>query len=123
LDELLAQSDIVSFHAPDFPATRNMIGAHQLALLRDGTTCINAARGRIVDHEALLEECRSGLIVAALDVTHPEPLPPNSPFGELPNLLLLAHITGRGEAGLFQIGEKTRQAQCAVPLERWEFLP
>ncbi len=130
LPEMFAACDIVSLHAPDLPATRGLIGAELLARLRDGATFVNTSRGSVVDHDALLQECRSGRIFAALDVSNPEPLPPDSPFWELPNVLLLPHIAGQGRAGYAKIGEGALQAirdalanrpvAGAVPLQHWE---
>lgn len=132
LDELFASSDIVSIHAPSLPSTKNMIGEQQLKNLRDGATLINTARGSVIDHDALLNECRTGRIVAALDVTTPEPLPPESEFWNLPNVILTPHISGSGYAGYFKVGDMVHQAlhNCfagqairgAVPLDRWEVL-
>jgi phosphoglycerate dehydrogenase-like enzyme len=132
LDELFRRSDIVSLHAPVTPETENMIGATQLKKMPDGATLINTARGKILDHGALLEELKRGRIVAALDVTHPEPLPADSEFWSLPNVVLTPHLAGDGYAGYFRIGDTTRDAlhDCfagraiagAVPLDRWEIL-
>jgi len=132
LDEIFAQSDIISIHAPALPSTKNLIGARQLSLLRDGATFINTSRGIVVDHEALLKECRTGRILVALDVTEPEPLPNDSEFWELPHVYMLPHVAGTGNAGFFGIGSGTLQALRdvfagksvlgAVPLERWESL-
>ncbi|MFE7774234.1 hydroxyacid dehydrogenase [Streptomyces sp. NPDC057445] len=94
LDTLCARSDIVSVHAPEVPATRRMIGARQLALMPDGATLINTARGSLVDTDALLPELVSGRLDAVLDVTEPEVPPPDSPLYELPNVLLTPHIAG-----------------------------
>jgi phosphoglycerate dehydrogenase-like enzyme len=94
LDELCAWCDVLSLHAPDVPATRHMIGARQLAALRDGATLVNTARGALVDHDALLAELRTGRIFAVLDVTDPEPLPGDSPLRTLPNVLLTPHLAG-----------------------------
>ena len=94
LDALMARSDIVSLHAPILPATRHMIEARRLALLRDGATLINTARGWLVDHAALQAELVSGRINAVIDVTEPEVLPAGSPLYELPNVLLTPHIAG-----------------------------
>ena len=94
LDTLMARSDVVSLHAPLLPGTVGMIGAAQLAAMRDGTTFINTARGRIVDHAALRHELRSGRISAMLDVTEPEPLEPGDELFGLPNVLLTPHIAG-----------------------------
>ena len=94
LDELCATSDVVSIHAPDLPSTRGMIGAAQLAAMRDGATLVNTARGRLVDHGALEAELVAGRLNAVLDVTHPEPLPPDSPLWRLPNVYLTPHLAG-----------------------------
>jgi phosphoglycerate dehydrogenase-like enzyme len=94
LDDLLAESDVVSLHAPVLPETRGMIGAAQLARLRDGALFINTARAALVDEEALLRELRSGRISAALDVFATEPLPTDSPFRALPNVILSPHAAG-----------------------------
>jgi phosphoglycerate dehydrogenase-like enzyme len=94
LDALMARSDVVSLHAPLLPGTVGMVGAPQLAALRDGATFINTARGRIVDHQALRRELVSGRISAMLDVTDPEPLEPGDELFGLPNVLLTPHIAG-----------------------------
>lgn len=94
LDELCARSEILSLHAPNIPATHHMIGAAQLAALPDGATVINTARGAILDHNALLSECETGRISAILDVTEPEPLPADSPFYQLRNVLVTPHVAG-----------------------------
>ncbi|QHC20516.1 hydroxyacid dehydrogenase [Streptomyces sp. GS7] len=94
LDEVCAGSDIVSVHAPALPATRHLIGARQLALMPDGATLINTARGSLVDEAALLPELRSGRLAAVLDVTEPELPPPDSALYELPNVLLTPHVAG-----------------------------
>ena len=132
LPELFQKSDIVSLHAPDLPATRGLVTGELLAQMRDGATFINTSRGTVVDQDALLKECQSGRIYAALDVTNPEPLPPDSPFWELDNVFLLPHVAGQGRFGYAKIGEGALQAlrnrfaeqpfEGAVPLERWETL-
>ncbi|WP_455352469.1 hydroxyacid dehydrogenase [Streptomyces sp. SYSU K217416] len=94
LDVLCARSDIVTVHAPQVPATRHMIGARQLALMPDGATLINTARGSLVDEDALLPELVSGRLDAVLDVTDPELPPRDSPLYDLPNVLLTPHIAG-----------------------------
>lgn len=94
LDELCAWCDVLSLHAPEIEATRGMIGGEQLALLRDGVTVINTARGRLIDAGALLAELSSGRLAAVLDVTEPEPLPEDSPLRGLPNVVLTPHIAG-----------------------------
>ena len=94
LDDLIARSDTVSLHAPSLPSTRGMIGARQLALMRDGATFINTARGALVDETALIAELRSGRISAVIDVTDPEIALDGSPLYDLPNVLLTPHMAG-----------------------------
>jgi phosphoglycerate dehydrogenase-like enzyme len=105
LDALLAESDVVSLHAPSLPATRHMIDARRLALMRDGAVLINTARGALIDHAALLAELRTGRLSAVLDVTEPEPLPPGSPFYALPNVVLTPHIAGALGTEVHRLGD------------------
>lgn len=94
LDDMLSKVDVLSLHAPALPETRHMIGAAELAALRDGATVINTARGWILDHEALFAECASGRLDAVLDVTEPDPLPADDPLRGLANVALTPHIAG-----------------------------
>jgi phosphoglycerate dehydrogenase-like enzyme len=94
LDDLCSWCDLLSLHAPDVESTRGMIGAPQLARLRDGVTLVNTARGALVDHDALLAELSAGRLSAVLDVTEPEPLPVDSPLRTLPNVVLTPHVAG-----------------------------
>jgi len=94
LSELISQSDVVSLHAPLLPETRHMIGPRELALMRDGTTVINTARGAIIDQDALIAELTNGRLYAVLDTTEPEVLAADSPLYELPNVFLTPHIAG-----------------------------
>lgn len=94
LDALLADSDIVTLHAPDVPETRHLLNRERLALIRDGGVLVNTARGALVDHAALTDELVAGRLGAILDVTDPEPLPPDSPLYTLPNVFLTPHIAG-----------------------------
>jgi glyoxylate reductase len=102
LDELLAESDIVTIHAPLTPQTRGLLDARRLALLRDGTCLVNTARGEIVDEDALVRELVSGRIRAGLDVfTHEPHIPPE--LLPLPNVVLTPHL-----------GSATRQTREAM---------
>jgi len=94
LDDLMRRSDVVSLHAPDIPATRHLISARQLALLRDRAVLINTARGACIDEAALIAELEKGRIVACLDVTDPEPPASDSPLYRLPNCILTPHVAG-----------------------------
>lgn len=113
LDELLSTSDIVTVHAPDTPETRHLIGRRELALMPDGSVLINTARGALLDHEALIDELRTGRISAILDVTDPEPLPAGSPLYDLPNAFITPHLAGSqgnevARLGLAVVGEAER---------------
>ncbi|MFJ7272473.1 hydroxyacid dehydrogenase [Streptomyces sp. NPDC099050] len=94
LDELLSRSDVVSLHAPDLPETRGLLDAARLALMPDGATLVNTARGSLVDTAALTAELVSGRLHAVLDHTEPEVLPADSPLYDLPNVLLTPHVAG-----------------------------
>ncbi len=94
LDELCSSCDVVTIHAPETPSTRHMIGAPQLGLMGDGTTLVNTARGSLVDPVALEAELVDGRLFAVLDVTEPEPLPPDSRLWSLPNTVLTPHVAG-----------------------------
>ncbi|WP_164234215.1 hydroxyacid dehydrogenase [Microbacterium hydrocarbonoxydans] len=105
LPDLCRLSDVVSIHAPLTPQTAGMIGAAELALMRDGTVLVNTARGALVDTEALTAEVVSGRLDAYLDVVHPEPLPPESPLYRLPNVTLTPHIAGALGNEIARLGE------------------
>jgi glyoxylate reductase len=91
LDELLRSSDVVSLHVPLTEETRGLLSRDRLALIPDGATLINTARGAIVDEEALADELVSGRISAGLDVFADEPRVPERLL-PLPNVVLTPHI-------------------------------
>ena len=92
IDELLANADIISIHAPLMPETRHLIGAAELLRMKKGALLINSARGPILDEAALAAALHSGhLGGAALDVFATEPLPADSPLWDLPNVLVTPH--------------------------------
>jgi glyoxylate reductase len=93
LDELLGRADFVTLHAPLTEATRGMIGARELELMKPTAILVNTARGELVDSAALERALRAGSIAgAALDVTAPEPLPADHPLLGAPNALVVPHI-------------------------------
>ncbi|NJN50735.1 MAG: hydroxyacid dehydrogenase [Gammaproteobacteria bacterium] len=94
LTELLCNADVVTLHAPLLPETRHMLGTREFALMRDGATFINTARGALVDQDAMIAELATGRINAVLDTTEPEVLPASSPLFRMPNVLLTPHIAG-----------------------------
>jgi glyoxylate reductase len=93
LEELLAQSDFVTLHCPLTAETRHLIDASALSLMKPTAILVNTARGPIVDQLALGAALRAGTIGgAALDVTDPEPMPPDDPLHGSPNLIVVPHI-------------------------------
>ena len=93
MDELLTQSDIVSIHVPLLPATRNLIGSKELALMKQTAILINVARGNIVNEEALYTALSEQKILgAALDVWASEPVQASNKLLGLDNLLATPHI-------------------------------
>jgi len=94
LPELLPHADVVILVVPVTPETTGMVDAAFLAAMPDGALLVNAARGVVVDTDALLAEIASGRLRAALDVTEPEPLPEGHPLWSAPGLLLTPHVGG-----------------------------
>lgn len=94
LDTLLGESDIVSLHVPALPETRHMIGAAQLARIKDGALFINTARGMLIDEQALIAELAKKRFTAMLDVYETEPLPDDSPLREEDGVILAPHAAG-----------------------------
>ena len=119
LDALLATSDVVTLHVPETPATRQMIGAEELAKMKRGAHLINASRGTVVDSDALADALRNGRIGgAAVDVF---PLEPEgnadafvSPLCGLDNVILTPHIGGSTLEAQDNIG-----AEVAAKLVRY----
>ena len=95
LDELMATSDVVTLHAPILPATRHMIDRAQLDRMKPGALLVNSARAWLVEEQALLEVLQTGAIAAVLDVFDDEPLPPDSAFRAIDNVILTPHIAGK----------------------------
>jgi phosphoglycerate dehydrogenase-like enzyme len=112
LPRLLPGADAVFLIAPHTPQTEGMIGARELALLPDGALLVNVARGRLVDTDALVAELATGRIRAALDVTDPEPLPPDHPLWRQPGVLISPHVGGASSA-FFPRADRMIAAQMA----------
>lgn len=105
LDELLARSDVVSLHVALSPETRGLIGAAEIARMRDGALLVNVSRGEVVDEEALLVALRTGRLGgAALDVFRTEPY--RGPLTELDTVVLTPHI-----------GSRAREAKLSMEIE------
>ncbi len=100
LDHLLPQADIVSLIVPLTPDTAGLVDAEFLTRMKPGALLVNTARGGVVDTDALVAALQAGRIRAALDVTDPEPLPPEHPLWQAPNCLITPHIGGDTSAFL-----------------------
>jgi len=130
LEEVLSESRVVSVHASKTPETLHMLDAERLAMLPDGALLVNAARGAIVDEDALLAELEDGRLSAALDVYETEPLPEDHPFRDLDNAILGPHVAGspsRTRLADAVVAEVERFAagdplEHAVPRERYELM-
>lgn len=115
MEEAFSQAFIVSNHAPNNEETRGMIGAEHWRLMPHGGAFINTGRGQTLRNEEFIEVFRERPdLTALLDVTHPEPLPPDSPLWDLPNVHVSSHIAGA-------IGSETHRMAdlCLDELERW----
>lgn len=109
LEAVLEVADVVTLHVPETPQTRRMIGAKELARMKPGARLINAARGTVLDVDALVEALKSRrLAAAAVDVFPKEPKDPQeefiSPLRGLDNVLLTPHIAGSTEESQHNIG-------------------
>ena len=114
LNTVLAQADYVSLHVPLTSQTRHMIDAHALAAMKPTAVLINVARGEIADEAALIDALKSGRIRGAgLDVFAEEPLPPDHPFLQLPNVVATPHTAGQTYGTSRRRGEA-----CAENVER-----
>ncbi len=109
LNELLVHSDFVSMHVPLTDETRHMISERELALMKSTAILINTARGSVLDPKALYTALQEGqILAAALDVTDPEPIPPDDPLLTLDNCLIVPHIASAS------VATRTKMAEMAV---------
>jgi phosphoglycerate dehydrogenase-like enzyme len=123
LDRLLGAADAVVLTAPLTAETATLIDARRLALMRPGARLVNVARGQLVDAAALAAALgRGDLAGAALDVFDREPLPPDDPLWEAPNLIVSPHVSGYQPAHWPQVVdlfvENVRRWEAGTPL-RW----
>jgi phosphoglycerate dehydrogenase-like enzyme len=111
LHGVLPHADAIVIAAPYDETTRHLIGAPELAACKKNAILVNVARGGIVEPRALEAALRSGAIAGAgLDVTDPEPLPPNDPLWDAPNLIITPHCAGASGAAS---GERLTELVCA----------
>jgi phosphoglycerate dehydrogenase-like enzyme len=116
----LPDADIVVDLLPSTPETAKLVDKDFLARMKPGALFVNAGRGTTVDTDALLESLQLGHIRAALDVTDPEPLPPDHPLWRAPNVLITPHVAGtvdRWEVRGYRFaGEQIRRYVAVEPL-------
>jgi D-3-phosphoglycerate dehydrogenase len=113
-DDLLAQSDVISVHAPLMPATRGLINAAAFSKMKPGALLVNTARGPLIDEPALVAALDSGRLGgAALDVATTEPLPKDSPLLGRPNVILTPHTAFYSVEALNEL-----QTKCASDVAR-----
>jgi phosphoglycerate dehydrogenase-like enzyme len=121
LHSLLPQADIVIAIVPLTDATRGLIGRTEIALMKHGALLVNAARGPVVETDALVEALEQHRIRAAVDVTDPEPLPAGHPLWAAPNCLITPHIGGSTPEFIHRAfrfaAQQTRRFVAGQPLE------
>lgn len=99
----LGEFDWIIVAVPSTPDTRHMIGAAEFAAMKKGAAIINIARGAVIDQEAMIAALKSGpLGHAFLDVTDPEPLPPDNPLWGMENVQISMHLSGPSQSSMFQ---------------------
>lgn len=121
LPQLVAAADIVILLLPLTAETTGHFGPDLIAAMKPGALLVNAGRGPVVEKQALLEALESDRLRAALDVTDPEPLPPDDPLWSAPNLLLTPHMAGdtprRFRRSWRFAGEQVTRLYDGLPLE------
>jgi len=122
LDELLAQSDIVSLHCPSTPQTKKLLNDDSLGRMKQGSVVVNLGRGDLIDSGSLVAALQSGKIsAAALDVFEQEPLPPENPLRFMPNVITASHIASASPKSVRTLRETA--AKIAIMALRGEPLP
>lgn len=110
LDTLLRTADVVSLHAPVTPETKGMIGARELALIKDGALFINSARAALVDGQAFRAELSKKRFRAYLDVFEPEPPAPDDILRTLDNVVMTPHVAGTTDLMFLRCGRMAVEA-------------
>jgi phosphoglycerate dehydrogenase-like enzyme len=120
LDEVLPGAEILVNMLPLTSETTGLLDARRLGLLPDGALVVNAGRGRTIETAGLVKELEAGRIRAALDVTDPEPLPPDHLLWTMPNVLITPHMAGDSPASTIrafeQAGDQVRRFAAGEPL-------
>lgn len=115
LEELLQQSNFISFHVPATSKTIGMIGTEQFKMMKPGAFLINTSRGEVVKEDEMVEALKNGTIRGAgLDVFTKEPLDPNSPLFELDNVIMTPHYAAYTSDSLAKTGIQVAESIAAV---------
>jgi D-3-phosphoglycerate dehydrogenase len=122
MDQLLADSDIVSIHTPLTAETKHILGLKQLKKMKPTACLINTARGGVVDPKALYTALTKGYIAAAaFDVTEPEPINPDNPLLKLDNFIVTAHSAGLSPQALAEMQRRPGDEIIRVVQGKWPF--
>jgi len=113
LTSLLPQADVVVLLVPFTPQTAGMVDSRFLAAMKDGALLVNAARGAVVDTSALVAEVSSGRLRAALDVTDPEPLPPDHELWSQPGVFITPHVAASTSVSRQRVAGLVREQAAA----------
>lgn len=120
LDEVLRDAEILVNILPLTSETRGLLDARRLSLLPDGALLVSAGRGPTIETAGLVDELQAGRIRAALDVTDPEPLPPDHPLWGLSNVLISPHMAGESPGSTIRafelVGDQVRRFAAGEPL-------
>lgn len=116
LDELLAQSDIISLHTPLFDSTRHIINKDSIAKMKDGVFIVNTSRGPLICEKDLMEAVESGKVAAAgLDVIEFEPLSgPDHPYFKTGRIVLTPHSAYSSEDSNVELSRKAAEKACQI---------
>lgn len=121
IDPILAEADVVALVINLSDATRHLIGAREFGLMKRSAVLVNLSRGEVIDQDAMIAALKAGTIAGAgLDVTTPEPLPPDHPLWDAPNVLITPHFTAslpdRTDRSLEMIIENLRRYRAGEPM-------
>jgi len=120
LDEVLAQSDIVSIHAPLSKHTYHLIGEREMAMMKPTAYLINTARGPVIDNQALITALQCGRLAGAgLDVFEREPPGADSPLLKMDNVLLTPHIAGASDRAQVAVKQRTCRNIAKALVGEW----
>jgi phosphoglycerate dehydrogenase-like enzyme len=121
IGELISQSDVIMIAAPLTDDTFHLFNEQRISSMKPSAVLINVARGQLIDHEALVAALTENRIAGAgLDVTHPEPLPTDSPLWDLPNVIITPHVSpklvDRTQRSVQMIVENARRYRAGEPM-------